>query len=79
MMLAQEFFDLKDFTHCEMFSSTEGVWTALNTLPDYIETFFREPWPLSGLSGQINRPLVIHNGEIREDLEIKATGPKSKV
>jgi bifunctional N-acetylglucosamine-1-phosphate-uridyltransferase/glucosamine-1-phosphate-acetyltransferase GlmU-like protein len=53
------------------------VWTALNNLQDYLETFFREPWSLSGLSGQINRPLVIHNGEIREDCEIKATGPKS--
>jgi len=75
-MQAQEFFELEDFTHREIFSNTEGVWTALNSLPDYLQTFFREPWPLSGLSGQINRPLVIHNGEVRDDCEIKATGPK---
>jgi NDP-sugar pyrophosphorylase family protein len=79
MMRAQDFFDLEGFTHREIFSNTKGVWTALNSLPDYLEAFFREPWPLSGLSGKIDRPLVIHNREIREDYEIKVTGPKRRV
>ncbi|MGA1870890.1 MAG: glucose-1-phosphate thymidylyltransferase [bacterium] len=76
MIRAQEFFDLKNFTHNEIFSATEGVWSALNSLPDYLGSFFREYWPLSGISGHIHKPLVIHNSKVREDCEIKATGPK---
>ncbi|MGA1824521.1 MAG: glucose-1-phosphate thymidylyltransferase [bacterium] len=76
MIGAQEFFDLKDFTHRELFSATEGVWTALNTLPDYLETFFKESWPLSGICGHIHKPLVIHNRKVREDCHVRATGPK---
>ena len=79
MPFPQEFFDLKDIEHKELFLETEEVWTVLDRLKDFLASFFQNSWPLSGISGQIKKPLVIHQGEVLEDLEIKATGPKDSI
>jgi UDP-N-acetylglucosamine diphosphorylase / glucose-1-phosphate thymidylyltransferase / UDP-N-acetylgalactosamine diphosphorylase / glucosamine-1-phosphate N-acetyltransferase / galactosamine-1-phosphate N-acetyltransferase len=74
MLSPQDFFDLKDFEHQGIFSGDEAVWTALNRLKDYLTAFFQKSWPLSGVSGQIDKALVIYNGEVRDDFDVKATG-----
>jgi acetyltransferase-like isoleucine patch superfamily enzyme len=79
MLAPQDFFDLKDFDHQGIFSRDEAVWTALDRLKDYLATFFQQSWPLSKTTGQIDRALVIYNGEVRDDLEIKTTGPNSSI
>jgi carbonic anhydrase/acetyltransferase-like protein (isoleucine patch superfamily) len=76
MFAPQEFFDLTDFDHQKIFLEDQPVWTALDRLPEYLDSFFKKPWPLSNISGQIPKTLVIHNGEVRDDLEVKPTGPK---
>jgi acetyltransferase-like isoleucine patch superfamily enzyme len=75
MLLPQDFFDLKESDHQAIFTKEEAVWTALDRLPDYLATFFQKSWPLSNRAGQINQALVIYQGEVREDLEVKPSGP----
>jgi NDP-sugar pyrophosphorylase family protein len=79
MLAPQDFFDLKDFEHREIFSKDEAVWKALDHLKDYLAAFFQKSWPLSNITGQIDKALVIYNGEVRNDLEIKTTGPNNSV
>jgi carbonic anhydrase/acetyltransferase-like protein (isoleucine patch superfamily) len=76
MLAPQEFFDLTDFEHRGLFSGEEPVWTALDRLKGYLEALFRDPWPLSGKAGQIDRTLVIYEGEAWDDFQVRATGPK---
>ena len=75
MLLPQDFFDLKDYDHQAIFPREEAVWRALDLLPDYLASFFQKPWPLSGVTGQISETLVIRQGEVRDDLEVKSAGP----
>jgi acetyltransferase-like isoleucine patch superfamily enzyme len=79
MLVPQDFFDLKDVDHQGLFSKDEAVWTALDRLKDYLATFFQKPSPLSRMTGQIGKALVIYNGEVRNDLEIKTTGPNGSI
>lgn len=79
MLEPKNFFDLEDYAHQALFADGEFVWTALDRLKDYIAACFDDPWPLAGTTGQIERPLVIHDGEVREGLEIRPTGPKGTV
>ena len=79
MLQSQDFFNLKDFDHQEIFSKDEAVWTTLDRLKDYLATFFQESWPLATITGQVEKPLVIYKGEVRDDLEVKATGPKNLI
>ena len=79
MLAPQDFFDLKDFDHQGIFSKDEAVWTALDRLKDYLATFFQKSWPLYKMTGQIGRALVIYNGEVRDDLEIKTAGPNNSI
>jgi acetyltransferase-like isoleucine patch superfamily enzyme len=79
MLQSQDFFNLKDFDHQEIFSKDEAVWTTLDRLKDYLATFFQESWPLATITGQVDKPLVIYKGEVRDDLEVKATGPKNSI
>ncbi|MBU1208790.1 MAG: glucose-1-phosphate thymidylyltransferase [Proteobacteria bacterium] len=79
MLVPQDFFDVKGFDHPEIFLEDEAVWTALDRLPGYLATFFQKSRPLSNITGQINKALVIYKGEIREDLDVKATGPKNSI
>jgi acetyltransferase-like isoleucine patch superfamily enzyme len=79
MLSSQDFFDLKDFGHREIFSTDVAVWKALDRLKDYLATFFQKSWPLSKITGQIDKTLVIYQGEVRSDLEIKTAGPNSSI
>jgi carbonic anhydrase/acetyltransferase-like protein (isoleucine patch superfamily) len=79
MLAPQDFFDLKDFDHQGIFSRDEGVWTALDRLKDYLATFFQKSWPLSKMTGQIDRALAIYNGEVRNDVEITTRGPNDSI
>jgi carbonic anhydrase/acetyltransferase-like protein (isoleucine patch superfamily) len=79
MLVPQDFFNLRDSSYQAIFSTDEPVWTALDRLQDYIATFFQGSWPLSNIAGHVDKPLVIYNGEARDDLEVKATGPKGSI
>jgi NDP-sugar pyrophosphorylase family protein len=79
MFAPQEFFNLTDFNHQKIFIEDQPVWTALDRLPEYLETFFQNSWPLINKNGQIQKTLVIHNGEVRDGLEVKPTGPKGSL
>lgn len=79
MLAPQDFFELKDFDHQRIFSKEEAVWTALARLTDYLAAFFQKSWPLSKITGLIDKALVIYNNEIRNDLELKTTGAKNSM
>lgn len=51
----------------------------LDRLSSYLAAFFKEDWPLAGHAGMVERPLVIVNGRVREDLAIRPSGAKNTV
>jgi NDP-sugar pyrophosphorylase family protein len=79
MFTPQEFFDLKDFDHRKIFFKDKAVWTALDRLPEYLDTFFQQSWPLSNIMGQINKPLIIYDNEVRDDLNVKTADLSSSI
>lgn len=74
-----EFFDVKNFDHSGIFLEDEAVWTALDRLPEYLAAFFQKSWPLNNVSGQVDKPLVIYQGSVRDDLEVKTGDGKGSV
>jgi acetyltransferase-like isoleucine patch superfamily enzyme len=76
MFTPHEFFDLTGYDETGLFIPDQPVWRALDRLPHHLESAFDGSWPLSGVSGQIETTLVIHQGQVRDDLEVKAVGPK---
>jgi acetyltransferase-like isoleucine patch superfamily enzyme len=78
MPTSQEFFDLADISHPEIFQAEGEVWTALDRLPGFLDSFFRELWPLSGTTGLIQRPLAIHQGECIVGAELRPTGSEKR-
>lgn len=79
MLEPLEFFSLQEFGHRQIFREDEPVWTALDRLHDYLEALLKEERALSGISGQVERALVIFEGEAREDLEVRCTGPNDSL
>jgi UDP-N-acetylglucosamine diphosphorylase / glucose-1-phosphate thymidylyltransferase / UDP-N-acetylgalactosamine diphosphorylase / glucosamine-1-phosphate N-acetyltransferase / galactosamine-1-phosphate N-acetyltransferase len=79
MLTPSNYFDLKDFVHQGIFSENEAVWTALDHLKDYMATFFKTSWPLSKTTGPIEKALVIYDNEVRNDLEVRTSGPKDSI
>ena len=79
MFEPKAFFNLKQVDHPQLFQEDQPIWTALDRLPEYIDSFFSKPWPLAEISGQIEKTLVIHKGNVRDDLEVKPTGAKGSV
>jgi carbonic anhydrase/acetyltransferase-like protein (isoleucine patch superfamily) len=77
MPSAKEFFDLADLAHREIFETEGEVWTALDRLPGFLASFFREPWPLRRTTGLIQRPLAIHEGRAIEGVEVKPAGSEN--
>jgi len=77
MIIAEEFFDLDNFKHKLIFSKEDAVWEALDRLKEYLAGFFIGSWPLSKITGRIDRPLVIYNGEVRNDIDVKSGGSKN--
>ena len=79
MFEPQEFFDLTDFDHREIFLEDQPVWTVLDRLPEYFNNFFQKPWPLANINGQIQKTLVIHNDDVHDNIEVKPIGPKGSI
>lgn len=79
MLTPNHYFDLKDFGHREIFPENEAVWTALDRLKDYLATFFQKSWPLSKTTGLIEKTLVIYHDEVRNDLEVRTSGPNDSI
>ncbi len=79
MMLPGNFFDLQEYNHQELFHTDEPVWTALNRLPDYLASFFQTSRPLAGHVGMVEKPLVILDGTVRNDLAVRPSGPKNAI
>ena len=79
MFTPERFFDLKNYDHREVFLEDEPVWKALDRFPEYLTAFFDKPWPLANISGQIDKPLVIYDGEVRDDLEIRPAGGNGSI
>ena len=76
MLEPEEFFALEAFEHRDVFRTDEVVWSALDRLQGYLEALFAGRGPLRGHTGQVEqRPLVIFEGEARQDLEVRSTGP----
>jgi acetyltransferase-like isoleucine patch superfamily enzyme len=76
MLAPQDFFDLKDCEYQEIFPNDDAVWVPLDRLKDYLAAFFQKSWPLANLTGLIDKPLVIYQNEVRDDLEVKTTNAK---
>lgn len=79
MMLPDDFFDLKQCDHQELFQPDEPVWTALDRLQDYLTSFFQTSWPLAGHGGMVEKPLTIINGTVRDDLAVRPSGQKNTI
>jgi hypothetical protein len=79
MLEPNEFFALEGFEHREIFGQAEFVWSALDRLKAYLADLFDETPAVIGLTGPIEKPLVIFRGEARDDGEIRATGPKGSL
>lgn len=74
MMLPSVFFDLQGYDHHEIFQPDAPVWAALDRLEDYMSSFFNKPWPLAGHMGLVEKPLIIVDSTVREDLSIRPIG-----
>ncbi len=57
------FFD-SDGPHKALFKDDEPVWTVLDRLGPYLDSFFQKDWPRKGITGLIQEPLVIVRGEL---------------
>ncbi len=81
MLEPKEFFALQAFEHREIFGTNEAVWSALDRLQEYLGDLFEKARGLTGagIGGQVVRPLVLFQGEARDDAEIRATGPKGSL
>ncbi len=79
MLTSKEFFDLTKFRHADLFSPEENVWTALDRLPDYLSRFFKTPRPLSNISGQVEKPLVIYNGNLIDGADVRPSGAEGTI
>ena len=79
MMEPGEFFDLKGIGLDDLFRTGQPVWKALDGLKDALNSQFRESWPLTGITGQIEKPLAVVGGEVLEGIEIRPTGPKGRL
>jgi acetyltransferase-like isoleucine patch superfamily enzyme len=79
MFESEKFFDLDGVEHKAAFPANEPVWAALDGLEDYLSGLFGKPRPLSNISGQIEKTIVIHGGEVRHDLDVTTSGPKNSV
>lgn len=71
MIFPADFFDLKDYEHRDLFQPDAPVWSALDRLPAYLTSFFKGAWPLAGHAGMVEKPLIILDGTVREDLTIR--------
>ena len=71
MIFPTDFFDLQEYCHQELFQPDAPVWTALDRLPAYLASTFEGTWPLASHVGLVERPLVIVNNTVRNDLAVR--------
>ncbi len=73
MIDAKDFFDLKEFTHKEVFSDLEFVWEALARLKSYIKKSLVPNVTLPNY-GMLPRTCVLWNGQVmQDDFEIESS------
>ena len=71
MMLPEDYFDLHQCVHRELFQPDAPVWTAIDRLRDYLASFFRDAWPLAGRVGMVEKPIIVVDGKVRDDLAVR--------
>ena len=76
LLTPEDFFALQDFEYQALFTSDEPVWTAFDRMQDCFSDCFKATFTLSAYTGMVEKPLVIHNGEVRNDLQVMPSGPK---
>lgn len=66
MLTAASFFDLNDFPHAELFSSTEYVWDALKNIKTYMDNTISSTLDYSRLCDGvlINKSLIFSEGKL---------------
>lgn len=76
-----DYFDLSGFAHAAVFPVDKPVWAALPALPAYLAALFSDSWPLQGVTGLIEQPLVIRDGVLVLDgsVSLSVIGPKNKL
>jgi carbonic anhydrase/acetyltransferase-like protein (isoleucine patch superfamily) len=79
MILPEDFFDLQEYGHQELFQPDAPVWTILDRLPAYLASFFKGTWPLASHAGMVEKPLIIVNNTVRNDLAVRPSGAKNTV
>jgi len=79
MLGPEDFFTLQDFEYQLLFVSNEPVWAAFDKMQDCFSDWFKASAPLAAYTGMVGKPLVIHNGEVRTDLEIRHSGQKGTI
>ncbi len=65
MLEPKEFFVLQEFEHREIFPEKGFVWSALDRLQDYLAALFEGSTGFAETTGQVDRPLVIFEGEVK--------------
>jgi len=76
LLTPEDFFALQDFEYQALFTSDEPVWTAFDRMQDCFSDCFKATSTLLAYTGMVEKPLVIHNGEVRNDLEVRPSGTK---
>lgn len=83
MMEPREFFELDGVEHRRVFIEEEPVWMTLDNLKTYLSGRLEgsNSWPLQGLTGMFDRPVIIHEGKTIVDgaVSVAPTGPKGKL
>jgi carbonic anhydrase/acetyltransferase-like protein (isoleucine patch superfamily) len=79
MFEPQAFFNLQGFDHSSIFLQDRPVWSVFDRMEEYLSALFQKPWPLARISGQIEKHLVLYNGEVRDDLRVRSNGPKGSI
>ncbi|WP_457577664.1 hypothetical protein [Desulfomarina sp.] len=71
MLTIRSFFDLSDFPHGHLFSGDDPVWTPLNNLKNYMDSY---PYPKEQLSpgnSPCREHIIIYEGEVIKDSACK--------
>lgn len=83
MIEPRVFFDLQGFEHRKIFDEDAPVWATLDDLKGYLTRRFDESvsWPLRGITGLADRPIIVHNKKVRfgDAVTVTPTGRKGRV
>jgi carbonic anhydrase/acetyltransferase-like protein (isoleucine patch superfamily) len=83
MIEPRTFFELEGHDHRELFDEDAPVWATLDRLKEYLAQYFDETvsWPFRGITGLIERPIVVHNKKLRfgDSVTVTPTGRKGRM